>query len=166
MTRTRRRRRRRRRDAQGRRVRGVPTVSPCGPRAPGRGRREAHSPHGRRRRARRCSGRARPRLAPASDVTTPQGDRRERRYGSAPGCHKRPAVVAGSDAAPPVGAVGLVGDPEKTPRAPGPEGKQVWRPQSHLRWLFFSPAGSGVNGPRLPVKSFLEAVLGHWPEPL
>lgn len=42
MTRKRRRRRRQRRDAQGRRVRGVPTGSPRGPRAPGRGRREAH----------------------------------------------------------------------------------------------------------------------------
>lgn len=42
MTRKRRRRRRQRRDAQGRRERGVPTVSPRGPGAPGRGRREAH----------------------------------------------------------------------------------------------------------------------------
>lgn len=45
-----------------------------------------------------------------------------------------------------VGTVGLFGDPEKTPMAPGLVGKQVWRPQSHLRSPFFSRLARELKG--------------------
>lgn len=60
-----------------------------------------------------------------------------------------------------VGTVGLVGDPEKTPMAPGLGGKRVWRPHSHLRSLFFSRAGSGVKGKPAPLPCFL-LCSGTW----